>query len=76
MDGAFVGNADVAVKPSDQELADLASTPMGLLPLDRDDQGFELGCQLVGIAHRPPAAVGQRLEPLLLVPIEDFVAGL
>ena len=28
------------------------------------------------IAHRPPAAVGQRLELLLLVPIEDFVADL
>ena len=32
--------------------------------------------QLVGVAHRPPRAIGQRLEPVLLVAIEDLVAGL
>ena len=32
--------------------------------------------QLVGVAHRPARAVAQRFEPMLLVAIEDLVAGL
>ena len=34
------------------------------------------GRQLVGVAHRPPRAVAQGLEPVLLVAVEDLVAGL
>jgi len=34
------------------------------------------GGWLVGIAHRPPRAIRQGLQPMLLVAIEDLVAGL
>jgi hypothetical protein len=49
---------------------------MRLLLLQADDQALDLIRQLVGIADRPAAAIGQGFEPALLVSIEDFVAGL
>src|SRR5260370_836907 len=61
---------------SDQELADPAGTPMGLVALGRDDQAFDLPRQLVGVANRRARAVGQRLETVFLVALEDLVAGL
>ncbi len=61
MDGAFGRNPDVAVEPPDQELADLARTPVRLLGLEPDDQALDLLRQLVGIAHRPPRAIAQGL---------------
>ena len=76
MDGALGRNADVAVQPPDQQLADLARAPVRLLALEPDNQALDLRRQLVGIAHRPPRAVAQRLKPVLLVAIEDLVAGL
>ena len=47
MDCALGRNADVAVQSADQELADLAGTPMGLVALGRDDQALDLPRQLV-----------------------------
>lgn len=41
-----------------------------------DDQAFDLGRQLVGVAHRPARAVAERLESVLLVAREDLVARL
>ena len=76
VDRALGRNADVAVQSADQELADLAGTPMRLLPLERDDQALDLRRQLVGIAHRPARTVGQGLETVFLVALEDLVAGL
>jgi len=40
VDRALSRNADVAVQSADQELADLAGTPMRLSALGRDDQNF------------------------------------
>ncbi len=47
---------------------------MRLLALAGDDELLDLRRQLVGVSHRPARAIGQRLEPMLLVPIEDLVA--
>src|SRR6516165_9165221 len=76
VDRALGRNADVAGQPPHQELADLARSPMRLLLLESDDQAFDLRRQLVGVANRPPRAIRQGLEPMLLVAIEDLVAGL
>jgi hypothetical protein len=76
MNGASGGNAHVAGKPSDQELADLASAPMRLVALEGQDEAFDLLRELVGIAHRPPRPVVQSLDAVFLVAVEDFVTGL
>src|SRR6516164_458946 len=60
-------NADVAVQSTDQELADLAGTPMRLVTLGRDDQALDLRRQLIGIVNRPARAVGQGLETVFLI---------
>ena len=49
---------------------------MQFVALEADDQLLHLTRQLVGIAHRPARAVGKRIEPLVLVAVEDLVAGL
>jgi hypothetical protein len=67
VDRALGRNADVAVQSADQELADLAGTPMGLVALGRDDQAPDLPRQLVGVANRPARAVGPGLETVFLV---------
>src|SRR5215469_9286951 len=76
VNGAFGGNPKIPVQPPDQQLADLARPPMRLVALGVYDQLLDLHRQLVGVAHRPAGAVGQRLEPVLLVAVEDLVAGL
>src|SRR5690242_14584667 len=76
MDGAFGGNPDIAIEPPDQQFADLARAPVRLLGLQAHNQGLELLRELVGIAHRPPRAVAQRLKPVVLVAVENLVAGL
>src|ERR1700751_1305205 len=76
VDRALGRNADVAVQSADQTLADLTGTPMGLLALGRDDQGFDLLRQLVGVANRPTRTIGQGLQTGFLVALEDLVPGL
>ena len=76
MDRALGGDTHVARQAPDEKLAELARAPMGLLALEGDDQALDLGRQLVGVAHRPARAVAQGLEAMLLVAIEDLVAGL
>ncbi len=76
VNGASGGNAHVGGKPSDQELADLASAPMRLVALEGQDEAFDLLRELVGIAHRPPRTVVEGLEAMLPVAVEDLVAGL
>jgi hypothetical protein len=49
---------------------------MRLVALEIDDQPLHLVWQLVGIAHRPARAIGQRIEPLLPIAVEDLVTGL
>jgi hypothetical protein len=41
-----------------------------------DDQALDLAGQLVGVAHRPPRAVAELFQALVLVAFEDLVAGL
>src|SRR6202166_212735 len=76
MDGAFGWNPDVPIEPPDQEFADLARPPVRLLGLEPDDQALDLNRQLIGIAHRPPGAIGQGLKAVFLVAVENLVAGL
>lgn len=49
MDGALGRHPDVTIQPPDQELTDLAGSPMWLLGFQADDQAFELLRQLVGV---------------------------
>src|SRR5215218_3461925 len=76
VDGALGRDAHVPGQAADQEFADLACAPVRLLTLQAYDQALDLGRQLIGIAHRPTRAVGQGLEPELLVAGENLVAGL
>lgn len=76
VNGAFGGNLDVAVEATHQQFANLASAPVWLLALQPDNQDLDLLRELVGKTDRPPGAVAQRLEPVLLVAIENLVAGL
>src|SRR4029078_2351552 len=46
------------------------------LGLEADNQGLDLGRQLVGVADRPPGAVAQRLDAVLPVAVENLVTGL
>src|SRR6185437_10805693 len=75
VDGALGRKANVAVESPDQELADFAGSPMRLVSLQAHDQALELLRELVGVAHRPPRSVGQGLQPVLPVAIENLVAG-
>src|SRR5947209_15623722 len=52
MDRAFGGNPDIAVEPTDQQLADLTCAPVRFVGLQPDNQTFDLLRQLVGVAHR------------------------
>ena len=76
VDRALGRNPDVAVQSADQELADLTGTPMGLVALGRDDQALDLPRQLVGVANRSARTVGQGLQTVFLIALEDLVAGL
>src|SRR5690242_2897817 len=76
MHGALGGYAHVAGELSDQQFPDLARAPMRLVAFELDDQPLNLLRQLIGIAHRPARAITERIEPLVLVAIEDLVAGL
>src|SRR6516164_111659 len=72
MNGALRWHPDVAVQSANQKLTDFARSPMRLVAFGVDNEAFELLRQLVGI----PQTIVQGLEPVLLVTIEDFVAGL
>ena len=50
--------------------------PVRLVLLGRHDRPLDLIGELVGVAHRPPRAVGESFEPMLLVTVENLVAGL
>jgi hypothetical protein len=76
MHGALAGWRHVAGKLANEQFADFARAPMRLVALEIDDQPFQLGGQLVGIAHRPARAIGEGIEPLILVAAGDLVTGL
>src|SRR5262249_2006422 len=76
VDRALGRNADVAVQSAGQELGDLAGTPMRLFALCHDEHALDLPQQLVGVANRPARTVGQGLETVFLIALEDLVAGL
>jgi hypothetical protein len=76
MHGAARRYADIAGELADKQFPDLPGTPVRLVALALNDQALHLPGQLVGVAHRPPRAIGKRLEPFMLVAIEDLVAGL
>src|SRR5258707_9788152 len=75
MDRAFGRDFDTG-EPPDQALADLTSTPGGVLALNVQDKVFNLKGKLMGIPTRTPAPVRQPLNAAFLVTIQDFVAGL
>src|SRR5260370_33812007 len=75
MDRAFGRDFDTG-EPPDQALADLTSTPAGVLALNVQDKVLNLKGKLRGIPTRTPAPVRQPLHAAFLVTIQDFVAGL
>src|SRR5215467_12984343 len=76
MDGAFGGNSHIAGQAANQQLADFARSPMRFVALELNDQALDLMRQLIGVADRAPGAVGQGLEPVVFIALEDLVAGL
>src|SRR5256885_1753987 len=76
VDRAFGWNPNIASEPPDQEFADFARAPMRLVALERDDEALDLLRQLVCVAHGPARTVGQCRHSVLLVAIENLVAGL
>jgi hypothetical protein len=72
----LAGMRTSARQAADEQLADLARAPVGLAALELDDGPLDRLGQLVGVAHGPAGPVGQPLEPMVLVTIEDLVAGL
>ena len=64
-----------ARQATDQQFADLAGPPVRLVALGADDEGLELGWELVGVADRPARAVGEGTGALLAVAGEQLVAG-
>src|ERR1051325_7311512 len=60
----------------EQTIPNLARTPVGLFLLRRQNSGFDLFRQLIGIAERPPSPIRQPLQAALLVTLENLVAGL
>ena len=72
MDGAFGRQAHVTGKLANQQFADFARAPMRLAALEIDDQPLHLVRQLVGVTHRPARAIGERIEPLIPVAVEDL----
>src|SRR5690606_40478156 len=69
-------DANIAGHPPDQQLADFPGTPMWLVLPGCHDRPLDLVGQLVGIAYRAPRAIGKRLQALILVAVENLVAGL
>ena len=75
MDGAFGGKGDLG-ESAEQALANLASTPAGVLVLHVQNVVLDLKGKLVGIAIGTAASVGESLHAAFLIAIEDLVAGL
>jgi len=69
MDRALGRNPDIAIEPPDQELPDLAGTPVRLLGLQPDNQPLDLLRQLVGVAHRPARSVAEGGQPMLFIAV-------
>src|SRR5437667_2269301 len=75
MDSAFGRDRD-AREAANQALADLAGAPTGVLALHVQDVVLHLKGELVGIAIRTAAAIGQPLHSAFLVTIEYLIASL
>src|SRR5690606_6041247 len=76
MDRALRGYAHVAGEAPDQQLTDLTRTPMGFILLGPDDHSFNWLWQLVGVTDGPSRSIGQRIQAMMLIPIEYLVARL
>src|ERR1051325_2031919 len=74
VNGAFRGDGNTG-KSAEQTLANLASTPAGVLVLHVQNEVLKLKRKLVGVTIRAAASVGKPLNAALLVTIEDLVAG-
>src|SRR5439155_25725427 len=75
MDGAFGGKGNLG-EPTEQALANFASTPTGVLVLHVQNVVFHLEREFVGVAERTPASVGEPVNAAFLIAIEDLVTGL
>jgi hypothetical protein len=73
--GANRWGLDIAMQTA-KLVADLGCTPVGVLTLELNDRLLDLKGQPVGVSVRPSTAVGESVEPAILVALEDLVAGL
>src|SRR6185312_5328946 len=73
--GADGRTVHLGVLPA-QPLANLGSTPAGVLLLELHDELLDLEGQLSGMTVRPAGAIRQAIQPAVLVAIEDLVSGL
>src|SRR3981081_4955292 len=69
-------NLDGVWQLEQRAAADFLCTPIWLVALGGYDGRFDLLRQLVGVAERPPRAIGEALKAALLVSLEDFVTRL
>ena len=76
MHGAGGRHLDGVGQFTQEPLADLARSPVGLLAFGCNNRGFYLLGQLVGITKRPSCPVGQTIQTTLLIPFADLVTGL
>ena len=75
VDGAGGRDADLACKTANEDLADFSGTPMGLVAFSGDNEGFDLGGELVGVADGTAGPVGERDGAVLFVALEQLVSG-
>src|SRR5580658_7977699 len=57
-------------------LADLGSTPAGVLPAKLNNHSLDLERQLIGLAVGSPGAIREALQATVLKPCVDLVASL
>jgi hypothetical protein len=62
-------------EPARQALANFARSPAGVFTLHIENVVLDLKGELVGVAIRTSAAIGESMNAAFLVPIDDLVAG-
>ena len=76
MNGAGSRDFDCMRQAPEQAIANFARTPVRLFFLRRQNGGFHLFRQLIGIPERPPRPIRQPFQTALFVTFENLVAGL
>src|ERR1700738_239971 len=76
VDGAAGMNLNLTGKATQQAFADLACTPVGLLPFEVQDGGLHLLGQLVAVTPGSARTVGQSFQTGFFVAVKNLIDGL